>query len=352
MPFYYELAKNLPDRKRVAATMLRLRTSLDKEIPARTVTDSLLLGTWNLRAFAKPGRGGRTGESFLYIAEIISRFDLVALQEVREDLGALKHLTGLLGPWWKYIVTDTTEGSEGNYERLAFVYDSRKVRFGGLAGEVVLPPVKLPDGGRQPVRQLARTPFLVGFEAGWFSFMLCTVHILYGKGVADHPGRLAEIQAIANHLAKRAADRRSWSNNMLLLGDFNIFDNSQKTYKALGDAGFTVPKGLNQVPTNTGVDARYFDQIAYNVKDARFAIRQSGVYNLFQVVYRDADFSTYRKLAGRKITHKSNGALRTEAEQRAYFRQTYRTFQMSDHLPLWAELKIEFGGDYLKDIAG
>ena len=31
-----------------------------------------------------------------------------------------------------------------------------------------------------------------------------------------------------------------------------------------------------------------------------------------------------------------------------YFTGRWRTFQMSDHLPLWVELKIDFSDQYLK----
>ncbi|MEZ4849611.1 MAG: hypothetical protein R3B93_13535 [Bacteroidia bacterium] len=37
------------------------------------------------------------------------------------------------------------EGSAGNMERMAFLYDTRKVTFGGLASEIVLPPMKVKD---------------------------------------------------------------------------------------------------------------------------------------------------------------------------------------------------------------
>jgi len=44
-----------------------------------------------------------------YIAEIVSFFDLLAIQEVRRDLAALNKLQQLLGPNWGYIATDVTE---------------------------------------------------------------------------------------------------------------------------------------------------------------------------------------------------------------------------------------------------
>ena len=40
----------------------------------------------------------RDKQSLLYIAKIISRFDVVALQEVRGNLSALHHVLRLLGP--------------------------------------------------------------------------------------------------------------------------------------------------------------------------------------------------------------------------------------------------------------
>ena len=88
----------------------------------------------------------------------------------------------LLGSWWRYLLTDVTLGRRGNEERLAFLYDSRKVTFGGFASQVVLPPLESRKGARTPAEQLARTPFLVGFRSGWLKFNICTAHILYGKG--------------------------------------------------------------------------------------------------------------------------------------------------------------------------
>ncbi len=70
---------------------------------------------------------------------------------------------------------------EGNRERLAFLYDSRKVRLGGLASQILIPPIKK-EGGKtlEPTKQLARTPFVTGFQTDWFEFRICTTHILYG----------------------------------------------------------------------------------------------------------------------------------------------------------------------------
>jgi hypothetical protein len=107
------------------------REALLEEIPRRDIAGSLLLASWNICEFDSPAYGLRTDEPLFYIAELIDHFDLVAIQEVRDDLAALERLMYLLGWWWKDIITDVTEGVPGNRERMAFLYDSRKVRFGG-----------------------------------------------------------------------------------------------------------------------------------------------------------------------------------------------------------------------------
>lgn len=72
------------------------------------------------------------------IAEIVSRFDVCAIQETRGDLTALRTLMHRLGEDWGFVVTDVGEGDAANDERLAYVFDRRAVRFSGLAGELVI----------------------------------------------------------------------------------------------------------------------------------------------------------------------------------------------------------------------
>src|SRR5271163_1793326 len=82
----------------VADRLLRLKTRLRKELPDRNVSHSILLATWNLREFGRNEKCGiRLEESLLYIAEIVSHFDLVAIQEVNQDLADLQRLMKLLG---------------------------------------------------------------------------------------------------------------------------------------------------------------------------------------------------------------------------------------------------------------
>ena len=187
-------------RNRIVERLLLLRTQLDRQIPAKTATDTLLLATWNIRAFGD----NRSNESLQYIAEIVNRFDLIAVQEVAANMDGLRKLVTLLGPNWDYIVTDSTEGTAGGGERMAFIFDRCKVFFRKMAGEIVLPESKLIE----QKLQFARTPFCVAFQAGWFRFILTTVHVYYGTSNKENARRVEEISTIAKFLKDRAKKRR------------------------------------------------------------------------------------------------------------------------------------------------
>ncbi|MCD4674011.1 MAG: endonuclease/exonuclease/phosphatase family protein [Anaerolineaceae bacterium] len=350
MPFYQNIDPKAEHSPHMLERLLALRQQLDREVPTRTQSETLLLATWNIREFDSPAYGERLPEAFYYIAEIIAHFDLVAIQEVRRDLRALKKLCAILGGHWKYLITDITEGSRGNDERMAFLYDTRKVSFGGLAGELVLPPLQLKDeNGKtfyQPVSQVARTPFMCGFRAGWTRFILATVHILYGKSSANNPQRVEEIRQVAQALRSKTLDRYAWARNLILLGDFNIFSPQDKTMQALTDAGFVVPPSLQNLPSNIP-QTKYYDQIAFRARDDRFATaNQGGIFNYYKSVFRPQDEATYVPYIGKAYHFTSSNQPRQNKS--AYYLNYWRTHQMSDHLPMWVELKIDYSDDYLK----
>lgn len=400
MPFYPPI-RRMPSRvkERTIAGLARLRKQLDKEIPERTVTETLLLGTWNLRNFDDDrfNNGHRTLEDFYYIAEIISRFDIIAIQELCEDLTPLDKLMDLLGRNYRYIVSDVTEGRAGNSERLAFIYDEDKVNFRGVTGELVLPDkMQIIDGEGEDAkrRQFSRTPFMAAFQSGWFKFVFTTVHIYFGKDSGPkYDRRVKEIRSVAKFLSKRA-DRdvnRKDLGSHILVGDFNIKREGSEGDEALIEEGFTVfrnREGSNKDQT------KFYDQISFKSKAQRVQLAEEeshGVFQFFKSVYRPRDFPIYRdellgsvnrklkefkrkkKSAERSLARATTDATKvrvqaaidTQNEQIAkwsacladdvklkkYYLSDWRTFRASDHLPLWVELKIDFSDQYLETLA-
>ena len=324
-------------RLRTIEKLKVLRKQLDKEIPEKTAANSLLLATWNIRAFKKDSR---TKESLYYIAEILSRFDLVAIQEVHGQREELEKVMAILGKNWKYIATDVTAGSAGNGECMAFLYDTNKVSFKSMAGEIVLPK----DNKTLEGLQFARTPFCVSFQAGWFKFNIATVHIYYGNGSEGLKQRAKEITALSKFLSTRANNEK---NNYIILGDFNIPDVDDEYMKALESGGFKIPKPLKEHPTDLG-ETHHYDQIAFKLKMNKTMqifdekVQKAGAFNFTKSVYNDSEYEAYlpdmdpEKYAGDTPEN--------------YFHSTYRTFQMSDHFPMWVELKVDFSGQYLDEL--
>ncbi len=336
---YYKSIKDYPpgstepgQRGWVAQGLLRLRAELADQIRNQRRANSLIIGSWNIRAF--DGGRRRLDESYHYIAEIIDHFDICALQEIKPELGPLKRLVGLLGENWDYFVTDVTAGDAGNDERMAFLYNRNRVFFRNLIGEVVLPREVLIEG-----EQIARSPFFASFQSGWFRFTLCTAHIRFGD---DHGLRAREISVLAKTLMQRA---RSEGEVYILLGDMNIETSEDAMMAALKGAGFYVP---DFGATNLGGD-RLFDQIAFSGEGQRTRLLRQGKFDWRGSVFRPGDRSAYEQIAMDIRDRPDTG------KPYADWARTYPgwcTHEMSDHLPIWIEIEVDYSDDYLAGIAG
>ncbi len=373
MPRYHHLKRDIEETRRawVVGRLLALRKQLRADVSDQLAfdrKDAFLLATWNIRDFDsnKFGHGPRLPEALMYMAEIVSTFDLVAVQEVARDLRPLEKLMDRLGPEWAYIVTDTTEGRGGNEERLAFVYNTHKVLFRNVAGEIVLPRGRkivtkrkrkkaTEDGSvlefiEEDALQFARTPFMVAFQNGWFKFNLCTVHIYFGKNFgAKLKQRTDEIAAVAEFFKRR--QKRS-NEDYILLGDFNIVHPEHDTMKALKKGGFTIPEDLQKERSNLAGD-KHYDQIALRTTQKSLEIGASGVFDFYKSVYRSkqADLDEYLATrAGDTLRNDTADGPRDAAAMLDYYRKKWRTWQMSDHKLMWVELKTDFTEHYLKGL--
>ena len=300
-----------------------LTARLDAAIPAKVVDRNLLIGTWNIRQFARITKRWqatpdddpkRNLEDLCCIAEVISRFDVVALVEVKRNLEALRLLMQTLGPEWGFVVSDVTEGTPGNVERLAFVFDLRRVRPSGLAGEIVIPEEELGSADAIIRRQFARTPYSVSFGAADKAFTLVSLHILWGTEPDD---RTPEIRAIAKWFADHADDPDGFNRNMIALGDFNIDRVGDANWNAfVVEYGLSPPDKLLDVPRTVGETKglhSFYDQIAWFTKGKRSALT---------LRYED-----------------SGGFIWTD-HLLVDVKQSEKEARISDHYPLWAEFHL------------
>jgi endonuclease/exonuclease/phosphatase family metal-dependent hydrolase len=308
--------------------MAGLSTSLDSVVPRkRHFGRNLLIATWNLKDFGSltekwvtdardsPKRDFR---ALWAIAEVITRFDIVALQEVCGNLRALRTLMKTLGPGWRFLMTDMNYGVKGSGERMAFVFDTSRVELSGLAGELVLSPEWLAEIGPDAMKQqFARTPYAVSFQAGEATVILTTLHVLYGSVPEE---RVPELKAIARLLADWARQVNRWHHNLVTLGDFNIDRHGDPLWQAFTSTGLTVPAALNAVPRSIFADAgeptlgKFYDQMGWFTEGRGrlldMELRSAGGFDFVPLLYRDIGLS------------------RNEMQ-----------YRISDHYPLW----VEFG---------
>ncbi|MFD1686737.1 endonuclease/exonuclease/phosphatase family protein [Halobellus litoreus] len=306
-----------------------LSTALDEAIPPRIYDRNLLIATWNVRAFGGLTRKWvsdaddtpkRDLQSIRVIGEILRRFDVVALQEVRGNLEALRETLAFLGSDWGLILTDVTRGAPGNDERLGFLFDQRKVQISGLAAELVVPREELDDIGPDALqRQFARTPYAVSFRCGDESFVLVTLHVLYGDSATERTG---ELRAIAAWLDRWARDSDAWDHNFIALGDFNIDRMGDERYDAFTSTGLHVPADLHRVPRTLFSDPdnpnkqKFYDQIAWFTEaDSRPALslahERSGYFDFRDAALPRRDLSDFQL-----------------------------SWRISDHYPLWSEFSL------------
>jgi hypothetical protein len=299
----------------IARVKRRIKTS---NLPGKQTDKNLLIGTWNIRGFGRifeewtenSGSPKRNLRSLALIAEVVRQLDVVAIQEVKRDISGLQILVQeFLGPSWGLMLSDVTSGSAGNSERLAFIYDKRRVQPSGLAGEIVLPPAP----GGVPSEQFARTPYIVGFQTPGESFALLTTHIKYGHIPKD---RIGELRSLARHIAEEIRERSkigtAEENNLIVLGDFNI-DKRQNNplFDAFVSTGLVVPPELTGLKTTYGTDPKFYDQIAWFMGELDLPYNDcAGVI--------DFSGSVYKELSLRQMS-----------------------FRVSDHFPLWAEFNLD-----------
>jgi endonuclease/exonuclease/phosphatase family metal-dependent hydrolase len=323
-----EVTDPLPDA--LAAQLKQLSDALDGDanfsVPPKELDRNLLIGTWNLREFGRVTHKWQSDDkdspkrdlfSIRVITEIVSRFDVVALQEVQVNIEALRLLMRALGPNWGLILTDAVRSRAGDDERLAFVFDTRRATPSGLACELVLPDEVLKQdvvGPTALTRQFAKTPYAVAFRTEGNTFILVTLHVVFGKKPAD---RIAELTAIAQWMrdwADNTADE--YRQNLMVLGDFNIDRIDDPNYQA-----FT-SKGLRPAPGHVGLPRtlptkseapKFFDQIAWFNENGEAKL----TFDTGRAHYVEWDRFVLPGLTRNQLS-----------------------FRVSDHYPLWAEFLL------------
>jgi hypothetical protein len=226
--------------------------------------------------------------------------------------------------------------SPGMWERMAFIYDKRKVRLGPMIASVVV------MGEKQPLR----TPYAVTFDVFGRRLTLCTVHIIWGDGIER---RIEEIESLGKYFFEMSKHESAWKGSLILLGDFNSPDPNSPVIKAIRKGGFHMDPDMVSLPSNFS-KSRVYDQIAFLRREDEeegekgedvFHIGRVGVFDVFSDIFRDDEESLYRADMGESyIECQGDNKASTPDSRQRYYRTRWRTSQISDHFPKWVELRL------------
>ena len=313
--------------------LVRLRRRLDEVgFPQKRLDDNLIVGSWNIAQLGRlrddwvqEGDPVRNLRGLATIGELVKRFDVLAIQEVKRETHAIRRLVDeILGPHFGLIMSDVSEGDRGNTERLAFIYDKRRVQLTGLAGEIVLAPED--HTPEEWPSQFVRTPYIVGFDAGSLRITLLTVHIHWGDGDEDPAAEVAMLAPeVARRLRDRSADPEAEAHNLILLGDFNMHAGGPGSAfaQALADAELIIPPELFGIRTTVKATPTHYDHMAWFSGALGIPNRHSaGSVPFDDIVYRD-------RRPGSQI-----GA------------------RVSDHFPVWVEFSVDRSIEEMAEVLG
>ncbi len=291
-------------------------TKPGRAIPAKA-PDRLLVATWNL---ANLGVQERRDPDYRLIAELLTWFDVVAVQEVNDDLRGLRAIQQHLPPAYRLLTSDPG----GNKERLAFLYDAGKITLLEKVGEVTIPPSDLKQialpGTQQRFDGFDRSPYLAAFQAGSFHFLLVNVHLYFGSDSKISMNRRnLEAYAVGRWADIRRKSKYAYTHDIIVLGDFNLpkAEPGDPTYVALTKRGLHLPEHSTLIGSSITNDSKY-DQIAFFPGETQAEYTgHSGVFDL--------DGALFKSL--------------WETRGQGDF-LTYMRYYISDHRPLWAEFRV------------
>ncbi len=298
----------------------RLRAHRTRRQMPRKGAGKLLVGSWNIANF---GLQLRRECDLQLIAEMLSWFDVIAVQECRENFADLYQVMHYMGKKYRVLMSD----AGGNNERLVFLFDSRKLNLLDEIGEVSIEPsraktVRLDDASEGFVG-FDRPPYLASFNVTGtpLSVQLVNVHLYFGSpSPTDIARRALEVMAVARWAALRNESPYAGARELIALGDFNMpkarRDGGNIVYDALTSRGLVTPGHSTVVGSSIASDNQY-DQVAMFPTTTKAWLVNIGVFDFDAVVFKE---------------------LWDRGKPKVF--EGYVRYYLSDHRPMWVELGV------------
>jgi endonuclease/exonuclease/phosphatase family metal-dependent hydrolase len=263
-------------------------------LPPARPGDVLRIASFNIQVFGEAKLND--GPSTAILAQIIRKFDVVAIQEVRaKDLNFIDRFVEVVnaaGVPYASVVGPRL-GRSDSKEQYAYIYDSTRVELDRASVYTVKDPDDL----------LHREPYVAAFRARGvpaneaFTFTLVDVH--------TDPDEVAEELNVLDDVLRAVRDDGRGEDDVILLGDLNADEGHLGQLGAVPYLGYVV----SGTPTNTH-GTKTYDNILFDRRATTEFLGRGGVLDVMREFNLTLD----------------------------------QALKLSDHLPIWAEFSVYEGG--------
>ncbi len=262
--------------------------------PVKRKLDTIRIASFNLGMLDRSKLGRR--HVARYLAEIIRRFDVLAVQDIRADnKGILLDLIERVNSESRHydFATSPGVGRDDIDQYSALLFDRASVEIDRRTAALV----------NDPAGRFRRRPLVAAFRvrgpaaAEAFTFTLINVHI--------DPSQAAGELELLDDVFRTVRDDGRGEDDIIMLGDFETDDH----YLARLGKGLGISRSISGVPSTTR-GGRLSDNILFDRRATVQFTGRSGALDLM----REFDLSMQEAL------------------------------EVSDHLPVWAEFSVYEGG--------
>jgi hypothetical protein len=368
----------------------------------RRIYGTVLIGSFNIRKLGSSRN--RNMETWQFLARVCGQFDLIAVQEIMDDLSGLNRIMELLGPDFGMVVSDKTgvfPGDSGLGERLGFIFRWSIVERGEVISDITYDRTKVIEilaenyeaihkvmkpyserfleyraGNRKKPKNIKlpaflsfiRQPYCVSFKIKGlpgtppYEFMAVNAHLFFGDYMSD---RRQEFHALMQWIIERVKNNdKAYYPNFILLGDLNLdFDNAARDRSKVEKSMKSYDKDGNEETDpekNINVNFPFLDPHPSRSEVFRTNARLNETFDQIGMFFRDSSrhWPTYKnninmgkKEAGAdygvfnfvKLFHEAlNISTPLDSMSTAEKNDFYGRFEhkVSDHMPIWLRLPL------------
>ena len=222
-------------------------------------------------------RLGAVEKDYTSQAKIISKFDIIALQEVmnQDGLNRLKNeIEKITNKKWGYIISNKPLGTKEYKEYYAFIYRKDKIDK--------IESIGIYKDGNS--KEFIRAPFAVYVKSNKFDFVLITLHSIFGDNKAYREEEASRYHNVYKYFLDKTKEE-----DIILLGDFNLPSNNN-SFKYFKNK-YNVKEVLNPNKFKTTIGdkdlANSYDNIFFNRDYLREYTGRYGVYDYTKNNYKE-----------------------------------------------------------------